>query len=136
MKWLTHFRYFNNNTFFGTLQKTDEKESNIIMWSQKNHVIKRRFPNYFDFTLSFFKALSQDGQIINLKNILVIFLHIFYNIQKDTFVHSFTKRFEILAAANTREKPWSSSAKTEQWLISPGKPKAIDNMHSLYDLSN
>ena len=134
MKWLTHFRYFNN-TFFGTLQKTDEKESNMIMWSQKNRVIKRRFP-IFDFTLSFFKAPSQDGQIINLKNILVIFLHIFYNIQKDTFIHSFTKRFEIMTAANTREKSGSSSAKTEQWLISPEKPKAIDNMHSLYDLSN
>ena len=75
---------------------------------------KDDFLTIFDFTLSFFKALSQDGQIINFKNILVIFLHIFYNIQKDTFIHSFTKRFEIMAAANTRKKPGSSSAKTEQ----------------------
>ena len=32
----------------------------IIMWSQKNDVTKRRF-SISDFTLLFFKALSQDG---------------------------------------------------------------------------
>ena len=34
------------------------------------------------------------------------------------------------------KSPGSSNAKTEQWLIPPGKTRAVDNMHSFYDLSN
>ena len=37
---------------------------------------------------------------------------------------------------NPWEKPGTSSAKTEWWLVSPEKPRFVDNMHSSYELSN
>ena len=46
------------------------------------------------------------------------------------------KHFEINGGSNPWEKPGSSNAKTEQRPISPGKARAVDNMHSFYDLSN
>ena len=53
---------------------------------------KDDFLTIFDFTLPFFKTLLQDGQIINLNNIRVVF-------QKYTFIPSFTKRVDIMVAA-------------------------------------
>ena len=38
-----------------------ERRWNVIMWSQKTMSSKDDFLNIFDFTLPFFKALSQDG---------------------------------------------------------------------------
>ena len=38
---------------------------------------KDAFLTIFDFTLPFFKALSQDGYIINLNNIRVVFTSYF-----------------------------------------------------------
>ena len=60
---------------------------------------KDHFPTIFDFTFLFFKVLSQDGEITNLYNIESSLLHIFYNIQKYTFIPIFTRRFEIIVAA-------------------------------------
>ena len=34
------------------------------------------------------------------------------------------------------EKPGASNANTERRLMSSGKPRAVDNMHSSYKLSN
>ena len=34
------------------------------------------------------------------------------------------------------EKPGTSNAKTERRLMSPGKPRVVDKMHSSYELSN
>ena len=33
-----------------------------------------------------------------------------------------------------REKPGTSNAKLEQQLMSPGKPRVVDNMNSSYEL--
>ena len=53
-------------------------------------------------------------------------------------IPSFTKCFEIKASggSNPWEKPGTFHAKREQCLIFPGTPRAIDNMHSFYELSN
>ena len=48
----------------------------------------------------------------------------------------FTKCFEIMVATTLWEKPRISNAKTERQLMSPGKPLALGNMHSSYELSN
>ena len=97
---------------------------------------KDDFLTIFDFTFSFFKALSQDGKIINLIKHESSLLHIFYNIQKYIFTPNFTKTLWDHGGSNPWEKPGSSNAKTEQRFISPGKSRAVDNMHSFYDLSN
>ena len=59
-----------------------------------------------------------------------------YNIQKYTFIPNFTKMLWDHGGSNPWEKPRSSNDKTDQWLIYPGKPRAVDNMQSFYDLSN
>ena len=38
--------------------------------------------------------------------------------------------------SNPWEKPGTPNFKTEQWLVSSGKPRAADNMDSFCNLSN
>ena len=40
--YFTDFRYFNSNTFFGTIQKTEEKKSKIYL-----SLLKHKFHNWF-----------------------------------------------------------------------------------------
>ena len=89
------------------------------MWSQKNHVTKRRFPNYF-----WFHPPVLQGPFTR------------WVYSKVDFYTQFHKTLWDHGGSNPWEKPGSSNAKTEQWLISPGKPRAVDNMHSFYDLPN
>ena len=65
----------------------------------KNHVTKRRFPNYFWFDPPVFQGLFT--RWVNNKHMIYesSLLHIFYNIQEYTFIPNFTKRFEIMMAA-------------------------------------
>ena len=67
-------------------------------------------------------------------------LHIFYNIQKfpvwSSPVSQNALRLWDHGGSNPREKPGTSNTKTEQWLIYPGNLKAVDNLHSFYDLPN
>ena len=120
----------NTALFEFSLAKSDIRQRS---WPKVK--FKDNFITIFDFNLPFFKALSKDGKIINLNNIQVIFISYFLQYSK---VHYYTQFHKTLwdHAVNPWEKPGTSNAKIEQWLISPGKPRAINNMHYFYDLSN
>ena len=54
-------------------------------------------------------------------------LHIFYYILWCTVTANLTKRFDTMW--KPLEKSWTSNAKTERWLMSSGRPRAVVKMH-------
>ena len=70
----TDFRYFNSNTFFGTIQKTEEKKSKIYL-----SLLKHKFHNWFSEPLLisrviYFHSLYNSFALIWNKNSFIFSL--------------------------------------------------------------
>ena len=88
--------------------------------------------NYSSISFNIFVLQGVFRRWVN--NIESSLLHIFYDILK-YIIYPVSKNTLDHGSSNPWEEPETSNAKAEHWLMSSGKPRAVDNMHSFYDLS-
>ena len=55
-------------------------------------------------------------------------------ILKSTLLYTISQNALRSSWQQPLEKTWILQGQTEQWPMPPGKPRAVDNMHSFYDL--
>ena len=104
-------------------------------------IAKNSWQSYFKKFEVFFSRKQQGAIRTDSKICSCIFYQIYImvtNFQVASSFSIFQQKYLLwdYRGSNPWEKPRSSNAKTEQWLISSGTPRAIDNMHFFYDLSN
>ena len=152
LMWIIFFLRKNQQATHGMLQKelitgstnsaTQNGKCKIVIkvtlsnlkkiWSNTNlfDKVQRRFSNYFRSPLPFLQGPFTS----RVNNIRVFFtLHFLYC----SNLHYYTKFNKTLwnyGGSQPWEKPRISNWKTELWQMFPVKPRAIDTMHSFYDL--
>ena len=119
-----------NMTFLLLLNKTLNLAQESLLYdsrSDRKWISKKISEIFLISTSRCSRIFSKEGHTKNLSytsHLYFIFSTIFYN----TLLYPFQQTLWYHGGSSSREKPWTSNVKTEQWLMWLGRPRAIENM--------